>query len=310
MSICTKKNPVPFATLSTLQTEDPDDSDFYNATLTVTAPQKGDLALVIDKISLNLRVFESGVRTPDPTEFVAIKIISRGKTILNRALNASEACALFSENARNVKSENVDVVTWNFFAQGCAVVLANAGDIIEVSTHTKNSTVAPPMSATGCYRSKQDPEVCSNTVPFVAISTQALADGPDETQNSVSTLNVQCSRGTKREIHRIVLSGSNRFRDGGNEPNNYSIDVKSSGLTTFSGVLTAEAVEILAPVTKIDDVTGPDCNFQLWNFSCPVNIKSRSDVVNIVATDNNVDDNSRPIPLVALGCQTLCNAHH
>lgn len=310
MSVCAKQIPVPFSTLGTAQVRDPNDVNFYNASLTITAPENRDVALTIDKISLDFNVFIDPGLTPDPLEFVAFKIVSRGKTILNRSLNVAETCALFSNNGRNVQSSKNSANTWDLLAQGCAIVLANIDDVVEIRLHTRVEVNGLALSASGCYRSKQDPEVCTNRVPFVEISSQTLVDGPDETKNSVSTLQVLCSAGHKREIRRIVLSGSDRFRDRGRQDNNYAIAVKSSDFTTFSGTISAEDADMLAPVTKPDDTTDPECEFQLWEFSCPLQIKSRKDYVNIVATDNDVATNPSAIPLVALGCQTLCKANH
>lgn len=317
MSICTSKTPVPFGTLGTAQKEVMiGNTTFYEATLSIKAPTNHNCILEIDSISLHFGAFQKdggdgSNYLSDPEEFVQFNIVSLGKTVLDRKLNSSEACALFANNARNVRQDVdslEDVNSWNLTQQGCAITLASAVDKIEVLLRTKMEVEARPLAARGCYRWKQTAG-CINRVPLVIVSGSAeIQTQANDIKNAVFKVAASCASKSHREINRIVFPGASRFTDLGDEDNNINITLKSGGLTAFQGKIKAVDLGVLVPTTGIfDDSVKPECALQVWDFSCPLVLKCRDDVVDIVVTDNDVGDetpsSTNQLPIVLLGCE-------
>lgn len=314
MSFCKAKPAVPFATLSDTQRENSEDSNFYDLKFTLKQPSNLEVCLEISAISLNFGIFRDPADPDiDPTETVDLKIVSLGKTVIDRTLNAAELLAMFSNNSNNVNVTVDDlyyVNTWDFIAQGCPLLLATPTDVLEITTHTKRQVTNRPISVQGCCRNKHDCLCHCNQIPFIEFSTplvKKVIRGEESAFTNETVL--KCTKGSRIEINRIVLSGPDRFRDN-TLSNNYDIAVKSAGLVTLEGKFTAQDIAVLAPFTNNDSsYSYPIGYFQIWNFSCPLTIKSCGDIVDIKVFDKGTGSvNDKPLPVVLLGCQeALCH---
>lgn len=301
---CVSEKSVPFAAVSELQEEVNEDQ--YFAELEVLPPsQESGMVLKIDRVSVIATVFDvfddenSGFSDDHQTaENAHLKIVSRGRVVIDKTLTPFQLLTLFSNNIESPDADDDEgnyTNVWDLNDQGCAICLSHPSDIFSLKLTTDNSIDARPIAVNGCYVKRYS--LSDGLIPFIQFSEDEETDDA-----ATSKLLVKKQGRYNVRIHRVVLPSAENYQD--DRADNVEIDIRSCGLTTYKGTLNALDVYVLA--TKSNLAHGePRIGVQVWDFSCPLLLRSLCDQLEINLTDPREGEETRQnsLPSVALGCQ-------